>query len=141
MRNTVNIKEIEALMQVFEKSSLTDLKIKDKDFSVELSRGGMTSPPAVMIPSAAEGIVPAAEESDVITAPMVGTFYIAANPESKPFVKVGDKVTADTTVCVLEAMKVFTEVPADIAGIITEVLVSDGDFVEFRQPLFKVKSR
>ena len=72
---------------------------------------------------------------------MVGTFYIAANPESKPFVKVGDKVTADTTVCVLEAMKVFTEVPADIAGIITEVLVSDGDFVEFRQPLFKVKSR
>lgn len=77
----------------------------------------------------------------IIAAPMVGTFYVAAHPGEEPFVHVGSEVTEDTTVCVLEAMKVFTEVPADLCGKITEVLVGDGEFVEYGQPLFKVQCK
>ncbi|MCI1821009.1 MAG: biotin/lipoyl-binding protein [Megasphaera sp.] len=134
------MKEVEALIQMFENSSLTELKIKDKDFSIELIR---TAAETVATEHAdTPAVLPAAASSDVektITAPMVGTFYTAANPNAEPFVRVGDAVTIDTTVCVLEAMKVFTEVPADMSGTITKILVSDGDFVEYGQPLFKIK--
>jgi acetyl-CoA carboxylase biotin carboxyl carrier protein len=136
----VDIKEVEALIRVLENSSLTELKIKDKDFSIELVRTAAETVAADHADSSA--VLPAAVSSNVektITAPMVGTFYTAANPNAESFVRVGDTVTVDTTVCVLEAMKVFTEVPADMSGTITEILVTDGDFVEYGQPLFKVK--
>jgi len=84
---------------------------------------------------------PAAEESkgQVIRSPMVGTFYATANPDSPPFVKVGDRVGPDTTVCIVEAMKVFNEIPAECSGRIIAVLVQSGDPVEFNQPLFRVE--
>ena len=72
---------------------------------------------------------------------MVGTFYAAASPDSPPFVKVGDHVGPDTTVCILEAMKVFNEIPAECSGKIVAVLVQSGDAVEFGQPLFRVEPR
>ena len=75
-----------------------------------------------------------------ITAPMVGTFYGAPDPKAEPFVKVGSKVTPNTVVCILEAMKLFSEIEAEVEGEITEILVNDGEFVEFGQPLFKVKT-
>ena len=75
----------------------------------------------------------------VIKSPMVGTFYAAANPESPPFVKVGDRVGPETTVCIVEAMKVFNEIPAECAGRIAAVLTQSGDAVEFNQPLFRVE--
>ena len=75
-----------------------------------------------------------------ITAPMVGTFYGAPDPKAEPFVKVGSKVTPNTVVCILEAMKLFSEIEAEVEGEITEILVKDGEFVEFGQPLFKVKT-
>ena len=70
---------------------------------------------------------------------MVGTFYAKANPESPPFVKVGDRVSADTIVCIVEAMKVFNEIPAECSGTITEVLVSDQQAVDFGKPMFRVQ--
>ncbi|MEX0585021.1 MAG: biotin/lipoyl-containing protein, partial [Pirellulales bacterium] len=70
--------------------------------------------------------------------PMVGTFYPAPSPEAPPFVKIGDHVGPETTVCILEAMKVFNEVPAEVSGRIVAVLVERGDPVEFGQPLFRV---
>jgi acetyl-CoA carboxylase biotin carboxyl carrier protein len=69
---------------------------------------------------------------------MVGTFYAAANPESPPFAKVGDHVGPDSIVCIIEAMKVFNEIPAEISGKIVAVLVENGAPVEFGQPLFKI---
>jgi acetyl-CoA carboxylase biotin carboxyl carrier protein len=69
---------------------------------------------------------------------MVGTYYSASAPDAPPFVSVGTTVRADTTVCVIEAMKVFTDIPAGLAGTITEVLVKNGQAVEFGQPLFRV---
>ena len=74
-----------------------------------------------------------------VTSPMVGTFYTAATPEAAAFAKVGDQVGPETTVCILEAMKVFNEIPAGCAGKIVAVLVENGDAVEFGQKLFKVE--
>jgi acetyl-CoA carboxylase biotin carboxyl carrier protein len=69
---------------------------------------------------------------------MVGTFYVRPNPKAEPYVKVGDRVDSTTTVCIVEAMKVFNEIPAEIRGKIVAVLCEDGEAVEFDKPLFKV---
>lgn len=77
---------------------------------------------------------------DEIVSPMVGTFYQAPSPESEPYVKVGDQVNNETIVCIVEAMKLFNEIEAEISGEIVEVLVNDGELVEYGQPLFRVKN-
>jgi acetyl-CoA carboxylase biotin carboxyl carrier protein len=69
---------------------------------------------------------------------MVGTFYMASSPEAGPFVKIGDHVGPDSTVCIIESMKVFNEIPGEVSGKILAVLVENGDPVEYGQPLFKV---
>ena len=74
----------------------------------------------------------------LVRSPMVGTFYAAASPDAPPFVKVGDQVGPESTVCIVEAMKVFNEIPAECSGKIVAVLVSSGDPVEFGQVLFRV---
>jgi acetyl-CoA carboxylase biotin carboxyl carrier protein len=79
------------------------------------------------------------DESKLIKSPMVGTFYTAPSPESPAFVKVGDTVTPDTVVCILEAMKVMNEIKAELSGRIAAVLVENGDSIEYGQPLFRVE--
>ena len=81
-----------------------------------------------------------AESLNKIVAPLVGTFYSTAEPGADPFVKIGQKVSLDTIVCVLESMKLFSEVEAGTTGEIVEILVKDGEFVEYGQPLFLVRS-
>jgi acetyl-CoA carboxylase biotin carboxyl carrier protein len=76
-----------------------------------------------------------------ITSPMVGTFYSAPNPESDPFVSVGTSVSKDTVVCIVEAMKLFNEIEAEVTGEIVEILVENGELVEYGQPLFRVKTK
>ena len=71
---------------------------------------------------------------------MVGTFYSASSPESPAFVKVGDKVSNESVVCIIEAMKVMNEIQAEMSGVITELLVDNGEAVEYGQPLFKIKT-
>ncbi|MEK4973183.1 acetyl-CoA carboxylase biotin carboxyl carrier protein [Niallia sp. FSL R7-0648] len=75
-----------------------------------------------------------------ITSPMVGTFYQSASPDSPAFVKEGDKVTKDSVVCIVEAMKLFNEITAEVDGEIVEILVKDGELVEYGEPLFLVKA-
>ena len=77
-------------------------------------------------------------ELAIIKSPMIGTFYSSASPETPPFVKVGDHVGPASTVCIIEAMKVFNEIPAEVAGLVVSVLVENGEPVEFGQPLFKI---
>jgi acetyl-CoA carboxylase biotin carboxyl carrier protein len=72
---------------------------------------------------------------------MVGTFYSKANPNADDFVKIGSKVSADTVVCIVEAMKVFNEIPAEVSGTVVEVLVSNEEAVDFGKPLFKVDTQ
>ena len=81
------------------------------------------------------------EHLAVIKSPIVGTFYTAPDPESPPYVKVGDHVGPETTVCLVEAMKVFNEIPAELSGKIVAVLVENGEPVEFGQAMFKVDTR
>ena len=82
--------------------------------------------------------VEAQEEGSVVTAPIVGTFYAKPAQDKDPFVKVGDTVAEGDTLCIIEAMKFMNEVPSTVGGTIKEVLVQDGDFVEFGQPLFRI---
>jgi acetyl-CoA carboxylase biotin carboxyl carrier protein len=103
-------------------------------------------PAPVSAPSAkAPAAEPAAALEDanlsVIKSPMVGTFFASSNPDSPPFVKVGDHIGPDTTVCIIEAMKVFNEVPAECSGQVVAVLVGNGEPVEFGQALFKIDSK
>lgn len=84
---------------------------------------------------------PASKDYDKeIVSPMVGTFYEASSPDADPFVKVGDKVTSDSVVCIVEAMKLFNEIEAEVTGEVVEILVDNGELVEYGQPLFRVKS-
>ena len=81
---------------------------------------------------------PPASKTIVIESPMVGTYYTSSAPDAPPFVTIGSVVHPDTTVCIIEAMKVFTEIPAGVSGTIVEILAKNGQAVEFGQPLFRV---
>ena len=139
------------------KSSLTEFEIEEEGLKLRICRSdenkgnvptyaapvpAYTPPPAEAAAPAAPAAPAEAEEKgvQVIKSPMVGTFYQASSPESPAFVNVGDSVSKDTTVCIIEAMKVMNEIPAEISGTIKEILVENGEAVEYGQPLFKVKS-
>lgn len=141
----LSLNEIKELMKLLEASPLSKIELTYGDGSVLLEKSAAPAasiPAPAASPAAAPDAAPAPEPAGQtvdITAPMVGTFYSAPDPKAPPFVKVGDAVTPGTVVCVLEAMKIFSEVDAEVEGEITEVLVKDGDFVEFGQPLFRVR--
>lgn len=99
------------------------------------------APAAAPPPARIESAPPAPSPSNdvVIESPMVGTYYASSAPDAPPFVSVGTTVRPDSTVCVIEAMKVFTDIPAGVSGKITEVLVKNGQSVEFGQPMFRVQ--
>lgn len=99
--------------------------------------------PSVQADAPVEEIVEEKEEHNYyeIVSPMVGTFYAAPSPEDAPYVQVGDQVQPSTVVCIVEAMKLFNEIEAEVSGEIVEVLVEDGQLVEYGQPLFYVKER
>jgi len=147
-----DVKKVRKFIELMNEHDLAEIDLKQGDQRIRLRRPEavtMSATPAMPMsaaPSAAAGgerkaAEPAADESKfiVIKSPMVGTFYAAANPESPPFVKVGDRVGPETTVCIVEAMKVFNEIPAECAGRIAAVLTQSGDPVEFNQPLFRVE--
>ena len=135
------------LMEKFINSSIMEMDFSCPEFSLKLSKAAaavpivMSQPAAaapVMIPQA-ETLAAEPEKAEYITAPLVGTFYQASSPEAQAFVKVGQKVSKGQTVCLLEAMKMFSEVPAPFDCIIEECLVTDGAQVGYDAPLFKVK--
>lgn len=97
------------------------------------------TPPAVAQETKSkETIAPATSAGKTIDSPLVGVVYLAKNPDQPAFKKVGDSVEAGETVCIVEAMKVMNEIPADISGTVVNVLVEDGQVVEFGQPLFEI---
>lgn len=98
-----------------------------------------TPAPAPAAPEAPAAEVAADETLHKITSPMVGTYYQAASPDAEAYVKKGDKVTAESIVCIVEAMKLFNEIESEVSGEIVEILVQDGQLVEYGQPLFLVR--
>ena len=136
--------ELKDLLASFEGSSLSKLKLSTQEFTIEMERAvaapAASAAPAIPAAVAAPAAPAAAEpEGDAITAPMVGTFYAASAPEQPPFVKVGDRVRKGQPVCLLEAMKMMSEVPAPADCIIEEVLVKDGELVGFDAPMFRIR--
>ena len=146
----MDLEKIEGLVKIVENSSLTEFSIKDGDTEITMSK--LTPPPVIAAgvpaaplaaapaqPTAAEEKAEAADEFELILAPIVGTFYSAAAPDVPAYVKVGDHVKAGQTVCILEAMKLMNEIQADYDCEIEAVLVSNEQKVEYGQPLFRVK--
>lgn len=138
------------LIELMETHDLTEINLRQGSEKVKLRRGSqMTMTPMGLAPAAAApapqaAAAPAAaapaESANIVTikAPMVGTFYARPNPDSEPFVKVGQRISADTVVCIIEAMKVFNEIPAEVSGQVVAVLVDDQQAIDFGRPLFKV---
>ena len=130
--------ELNDLLARFEGSSLSKLKLSTQEFTIEMERA-VSAPAAPVIPTVATApAVPAAAEpeGDAITAPMVGTFYTAPTPDQPPFVQVGDRVKKGDPLCLLEAMKMMSEVTAPCDCEITAVLKENGALVSFGDGLF-----
>lgn len=149
-----DVRKIRRLVELMKEHDLSEVDLRQGDTRVQLRRGGPPVVERAAAPAAVDPVSPAgqaahteaAEEKEaehiaVIKSPMVGTFYAAPDPESSPYVKVGDHVGPETTVCIVEAMKVFNQIPAEVSGKIVLVLTENGEPVEFGQPLFKVDTR
>lgn len=140
----MDIKKIERLAELMNQRGLTELEICEKDTKVRLARGTVAVAPAPAAAAPAPQEEKAAPEKNegvqplYITAPMPGTFYSSSSPDSMAFVTVGDRVKPNTTVCIVEAMKVMNEVKAEVSGVITRILAVSGAPVEYGQRLFEV---
>ncbi len=133
--------EIYDLIARFDHSSLQTLRLSKQDFSIELSRSSAQSP-APSAPAAVQSPVPAPaapaqEKYDAVTSPLVGAFYLAPAPDQPPYVQVGDRVKKGQTLCLIEAMKMMSEIPAPCDCIIQAVLKEDGELVAFGDALVR----
>lgn len=154
----IDIRKLKELVRLMVANDLTELDLRDDQQQVTVKRGGPEAVPMVQqtaVPVAAApapapaapaapaepAAAPPAEDEGLvpIESPMVGTFYAKASPEKPAFVNVGDTVGDGTTVCLIEAMKIFNEIKAGQSGSIAKILVQNGEAVEFGQPLFLVK--
>jgi acetyl-CoA carboxylase biotin carboxyl carrier protein len=152
----IDISKLKELVALMAEHDLAEVDLKNGEESITVKRGGTAAPviqyapaPAPMAAPAAVAAAPAGTPAaapapvpagPTIDSPMVGTCYLAANPDSAPFVKVGQQVTPDTTVCLIEAMKVFNEIKAEKSGVIEQVLLKNGQAVEFGQKLFALRA-
>lgn len=140
----MDVKTIAKLADIMSQHMLTSLEVHEGETSIRLSREICTVQKAVVQqPIEPAEIAPAKEaaaaNTAMITAPMPGTFYTSGAPELPPFVKEGDHVGAGTVVCIVEAMKVMNEVKSEISGVVSKVLVENGNPVEFGQALFEIR--
>jgi len=161
----MDLKEIKQLLRLMDEHGLTEFVLERKDAKLSLKRGGKdehtpasmaaapapgmfslppapSAPPAgIPAPPPAPSAPPPPEDEKLaeIKSPMVGTFYAAPSPDSAPYVQPGAHVGPDTTVCIVEAMKIMNEIKAEVSGTIAQVCVKNGQPVEFGQTLFKVR--
>ena len=147
-----DLKTLHKLIRLMHRYGLTAIDLGEGPQKIRLRRGALqthaTSAPVQMAepspmiaaaaPIAAATPKVAEAEAVYIRSPMVGTFYTSSSPDSPTFVNVGSTIRKESTVCIIEAMKVFTEIPAGMAGTITEVVVKNGQAVEYGQPLFRI---
>jgi acetyl-CoA carboxylase biotin carboxyl carrier protein len=161
----LDLKQIKQIIELMKRSELSEFAVEEEGFKLKIRRGGNGLPvvssargsnsPFIPVADAPPAPLPVASSSAVtagtgsqakedegiiyVKSPMVGTFYRAASPESKPFAESGTKVTETSVVCIIEAMKIMNEIQAEIKGTILEVLVENGQPVEYGQRIFKVK--
>ena len=159
-QDSLDLRKIRRLVELMNEHELLELDLQQGETRIRIRRGGEAAaggevrpvgtvvPAAPLAPATAEKPLPAASEVQsteehivLIKSPMVGTFYSASDPDSPPYARVGDPVGPESVVCIVEAMKVFNQIPADVSGKIAAVLVENGEPVEYGQPLFKVDTR
>jgi acetyl-CoA carboxylase biotin carboxyl carrier protein len=155
-RQSMDIEHIRGLVELMVANDLSRIELREGETHILLRRGQpiMAAPTAAFAPlaaaapavapaaaaaaAAAQGPAAAAENETLIRSPMVGTFYATPDPESPPFINIGSVVNPNSVVCLIEAMKVFNELKAEVSGRITRILVKNAAAVEFDQPLFAV---
>ena len=152
----MDIKLIKQVIELMKRSDISEFEFEEDGLKLRLSSKSneapqiiqtansplAPAPPATVLSNEQNPSAPPTEELDVsvIKSPMVGTFYRSASPDSLPFTDVGAKVGSESIVCIIEAMKVMNEIQSEISGTITEILVENGEAVEYGQPLFKIKT-
>ena len=153
-----DVATVRELVRLMRKFDLSEVNLQDGDKRMRLRRGSVAPPPlmplaaspSVLSPTAAAPPTPAAPIATPqaavsnsrlveIKSPMVGTFYSKPSPDKDDFVKVGARINAETVVCKIEAMKIFNDLPAGVVGIVAEICIQNGGFVEFDQVLFRVE--
>lgn len=153
-----DLEKLKQLVEMMESHGLTEVHLRRGDEQWRLRRGPevihaapqqyaaplpvaqQPAPQAASVAAATPTPAPAEASGLVVKSPTVGTFYASPSPGEPPFVSVGSVITPETVVCLIEAMKVFNQIPAEVNGTITAILVKSGDAVEFGQPLFRVKA-
>jgi len=131
--------EISQLVALFDRSTALTMRLRQGDFSLELDRSGSAAPGA-QVPSCAEEAAQSAEPAgEYIRAPLVGTYYAAPGPEQAPFIRPGDRVSGGQTVCLIEAMKMMSEVTAPFDCVIEETLQKDGALLSFDAPIVRYR--
>ncbi len=153
----MDIKQIQDLIRFVSKSGVNEVSIEQKDFKITIKTNQVATivnatipaaqvaaaaaPAAAIAPAAPAAVEPVADNSKYVTikSPMIGTFYRSASPEKPIFVNVGDEIEPGTVLCIIEAMKLFNEIEAEISGRIVKILVDNASPVEYDQPLFLVE--
>ena len=149
----MDIRKVKKLIELLEESGVAEIEIHEGEESVRISRQTQTmapiqyapapvaAPAQAAAPAAAAPAASAPEEisGHVVKSPMVGAFYRASSPGSKPFVEIGDQVKVGDTLCIIEAMKLLNQIEADKSGVIKKILVENGQPVEYNEPLFVIE--
>ena len=155
----MNVEEIKELMALFNESNMTEFHLSNEEFEVQFSKreeypqvvsnavapvANVASPveaAPVSVPSSAETqeASQVATDAKYITSPIVGVVYLQSSPDADPFVQVGKQITSNDTVCIVEAMKIMNEIKSDFNGEVVEVLVENGQMVDFGQKLFAIR--
>ena len=156
----MDLRKVKKLIELLEDSALTEMEITEGENTIRLSRATVrqtalapeqvaptvqTTVPSSAIPPAVDAAQPAATTDapiagKVVPSPLVGTFYDSPSPDDKPYVSVGSVVGEGDTLCVIEAMKTFNQLEAEIAGVVTVIYKSNGDPVEYGEPLFVIEA-
>jgi acetyl-CoA carboxylase biotin carboxyl carrier protein len=152
-----DVRKVRRLVELMNDHDLSEMDLRQGDMRIQLRREKETTvvrtveaapvpvpvpAPAQAAPSAAAAEAPPVDENiALVISPMIGTFYSSPDPDAEPYVKIGEIVSSDATVCIIEAMKVFNEIQSEVSGKVVAMLVENGEPVEFGQPLFKVDTR
>lgn len=146
----MDVTKIESLARLMQETGLTALELSEGETKLKLERrqeviaapAAPAAVPAVTAGAQALGVTheapQPAKEGTLVLSPTVGVFYSAPSPDARPFVEVGDQVKKGDTLCIIEAMKLMNEIPAEVDGTVAEICVGNGQVVEFDQPLFRI---
>ena len=157
----MDIRKIKKLIEMLEESQLSEIEITEGEESIRLSRGGASAgapllsqplapvsvpveaapvhAPQPATPAPAPEVTQTLDTAGTVNSPMVGTFYASPNPDSKPYVEIGSRVSVGDTLCMIEAMKIFNQVDAEVSGVVKKILKSSGDPVEYGETLFVIE--